>query len=626
MALATKSNSRIVKLSIGQKGILLVMTPTIVWLSMIAMLVGMLSKAEFDFRREYRIRRTLSLLDSIEHRIFENGTLLYVYSKNQNQLTLVQLEKTASLMKLETKELIHDLKLEPKISKDKTDRFGQEVTELSNVFYKLRASLSADSRPLNGLEMTVLRVNAQQSVNKALELRAPLHEEISRLSEWAPAAAAASRKNVVVCLAFIVAITIGSVIAALHFFSTSITRRLAVIIDNLARIQESKALNAELTMEDEISAVDRSLHEMAIALAEAQRREKAMIDNARDLICSIEPDGVITNVNAACITVLGYDPDELKKTNLLSLVLPDQVTEVSDKLANSRDKGQPVNFETCISKRDGRTIYVLCSAAWSPVDMMFSCVIHDIDDIKKAQLLKQQLYDMVNHDLRSPLTFISGLLYLLGNNVNASPPQDLGRRVQKGIYECGRLSRLFEDVLSYERIEAGKLSLHLQRVSSHDCLLDALSTVEVEASNKLVPLEITGDDCAFDADRDRIVQILINLLTNAIKYSPRGSKVTLHSEIRGDDVYFGVSDQGRGIPEASKSKLFQRLERVEDSLPARDSTQRGTGLGLSICKLLVEAHAGHIDVESQDGRGSTFWFTIPRKTSIIASTQEQATT
>jgi signal transduction histidine kinase len=178
--------------------------------------------------------------------------------------------------------------------------------------------------------------------------------------------------------------------------------------------------------------------------------------------------------------------------------------------------------------------------------------------------------------------------------------------------ETTRLIRLINDLLDIEKMEAGKFILDISEISVEELVEQAISSVAELAELKGIKLQTKYSQAgmSIEADSDRICQVLINFLSNAIKYSPEDSTVINSVEHNISQLMFSVEDRGRGIPEALKEKIFERFVQVEKT----DATEKGgTGLGLAISRAIVEQHGGTIGVESATGVGSKFWFTLPAK-------------
>jgi len=227
------------------------------------------------------------------------------------------------------------------------------------------------------------------------------------------------------------------------------------------------------------------------------------------------------------------------------------------------------------------------------------------EQLRDLDRLKSEFVSMVSHELRSPLTNISGAVELL---LDSGSGVDEKRMLEVIGEESARLARLVEGILDVSRIEARKLDLKRERVDMFSLLQRVV--VNLQGSTSLHQFVLPHADSLprVWGDEDRIAQIFFNLLDNAVKYSPQGGKITVTAEAEGKEMVISVTDQGLGISDKEKERIFRKFHRVNGS----DSRETyGHGLGLYITKGLVEAQGGRIWVESSVGKGSTFTFTLP---------------
>ncbi len=231
------------------------------------------------------------------------------------------------------------------------------------------------------------------------------------------------------------------------------------------------------------------------------------------------------------------------------------------------------------------------------------------EELKELEILKNEIYAMIAHDLRSPLTAVCVVLELLSQE-RLGPLADLGKtNVQLALRNVEKILDLINDLLDLEKLQAGKMQLDVVETTALDILEELLQTVIPLAESKGIVLKTTHQDVSLSCDKSRIGQVLVNLVSNALKFAPRDSTVTISCHIADDQIVFSVVDQGRGIPAAALAQIFAQFTQVD----ARDARRGfGTGLGLSISKMIVEAHGGKIGVESVEGEGSTFFFKLPR--------------
>ncbi|TKD12382.1 sensor histidine kinase [Polyangium fumosum] len=234
-----------------------------------------------------------------------------------------------------------------------------------------------------------------------------------------------------------------------------------------------------------------------------------------------------------------------------------------------------------------------------------------IEQRKAIERLKDEFVSTVSHELRTPLTSIRGALGLLEGGVLGRLPDEAMELVQIARTNTDRLVRLINDILDLEKIEAGKLELSPKHVDARrliSSLVESLSPVAAEAKVELWA-DVRGE-VELVVDEDRIAQVLTNLMSNALKFSPSEARVELGVEVTAAGrVRFDVRDRGPGIAEADLARLFNRFEQLDGEHRRKVG---GTGLGLAISKAIVEQHGGTIGVTSKLGQGSTFWFEVPQ--------------
>lgn len=238
-------------------------------------------------------------------------------------------------------------------------------------------------------------------------------------------------------------------------------------------------------------------------------------------------------------------------------------------------------------------------------------LLHDVSEWRRVERMRSDFVANVSHELRTPITALKGFAETLLDG--ALENQQIARQfVQIIKEEADRLGRLVEDLLDLSRIEAKHAPLSLACVSVPAVMQKVVDTFHTQANTAgvLLHYEIKTADgvLAVMADHDRLVQILINLVSNALQFTPSGGSITLLAEVEGDRVVLSVIDTGVGIPVADINRVFERFYRV-DKMRTRKSG--GTGLGLAIVKHLVEAHGGHVGVHSEIGIGSRFFFDLP---------------
>ncbi len=229
--------------------------------------------------------------------------------------------------------------------------------------------------------------------------------------------------------------------------------------------------------------------------------------------------------------------------------------------------------------------------------------------LKETEALKQEFISMISHDLRTPLASIQMFLSMMYSGIFGELPDALVSRAQTTEASAVRLINLLNDLLDLEKMESGQLVMASRVVSVQKLLSRAQSEMEALAEARKMRILITGEANAhINVDESRLVQVLVNLLSNALKFSPNGTTVTLDATVHEGEIEISVTDQGPGISPEHCSQLFARYKQVGTET---SSGIKGTGLGLAISKSIVEQLGGSIGVRSVLGSGATFWFRLP---------------
>jgi PAS domain S-box-containing protein len=392
------------------------------------------------------------------------------------------------------------------------------------------------------------------------------------------------------------------------FFSRSITSRLSVLRDNTRRLAANLPLSEPLSGNDEIAHLDRVFHSMALVLRESRQKERAVFDNSQDVICALDRIGTVLQVNSACERLWGHPVEQLQNSSILSITALDDRQSTADAIGAELTDGQSLTFENRVVCQDGSHQDVLWSLSWSAPEALHFGTAHDISKRKELERLKQEFLAMVSHDLRTPLTAIVGVSKLGTAGALGELPANVKDKLNSVTVNANRLLSLVNDLLDIEKLECGQMQLTLEAVPVDALIEQACKSVEAQARDASIVLAVKSEATSLFADRERLLQVLVNLLNNAIEYSAAGDEILISAECIDDLVQFKITDHGPGIPEETKRSLFERYKPLAKTHRVENA---GSGLGLPICKQIVERHGGTIGVESASGKGSTFWFRIP---------------
>ena len=358
------------------------------------------------------------------------------------------------------------------------------------------------------------------------------------------------------------------------------------------------------------------LQTMAIRL-ESQARLEAVLEGIAEGVITTDPDGEIQTANAAAAGIFACAPDELLRRHLRDF-LPERDraahTEYMRRLNSLPVPLRRVGMETTGRRGDGTEFPIELSFSRLNLDgrRIYSGIVRDISERKAVERMKSEFVSTVSHELRTPLTSIRGALGLVRDGIAGEIDETARQMVEIAYNNSERLVVLINDLLDIEKIEAGEMVFEMKPIPLKALLERAVMDNAGVAAMHGVRFDIVGDipEVQVNADHDRMLQVLTNLLANAAKFSPSGETVSLSAILREDDfVQVSVEDQGPGIPVEFHERIFRKFAQADCS----DTRQKGgSGLGLSISKAIVEKHGGKIGFSTTPGKGTAFFFDLPR--------------
>jgi PAS domain S-box-containing protein len=320
-------------------------------------------------------------------------------------------------------------------------------------------------------------------------------------------------------------------------------------------------------------------------------------------------NGNVTDVNPACLSMWDYEEDEVLGKHAATFFLNRSDAEAALWAIINEGAWQG---EIKAQRNDGSTFDVQVSANLvtdadgQPFCMMASFV--DITERKQVEQLKDEIIGLASHELRTPLTVISGCLSTVLTEWERLPSGEVQQLLRDAALESEALSHLIENLLELARFQAQQLALYEELTDFGALVTETVNKIKRQAPSQQFSIAIPDKLPSVHADPLRLERILYNLLENATKYSPPGSRIKVSARAEPERLVISVSDKGRGLSPSEQARLFSPFERLEDS---RSERMRGAGLGLMVCRRLVEAHGGEIWIESKKGKGSTFLFTLP---------------
>jgi len=412
------------------------------------------------------------------------------------------------------------------------------------------------------------------------------------------------------------------IIPLAYFLAKSLTHPILEVTKKAIQLVSSN-FGGEIQVRsmDELRSLSKAIGEIGTQL----RNKIEEISNEKDYLQTIlrgMTEGVLVVDGRARILMVN---NALRQLLALSSDVSDRMpveiirnAELEEAIRKAIRVGESISLELDINKSGEKTIEVSVVSIHPSRTRMEEdsegirgavAVFHDITRLKQLEKIRQDFVANVSHELRTPLTTIKGYAEtLLDGALKEDQAYQFVQVIQR---HTDRLTKIVEDLLMLSKIETKEFQLKMEMIFLPNLIDDIIDFVRKPAEKKKISLSRHDipSSLAVRADRSYLEQILINLLDNAIKYTPEGGRVIVSAgEKDSKDVQFSIEDNGIGIPKEDLSRIFERFYRVDKG---RSKELGGTGLGLSIVKHLVQAHGGRVWVESQLGKGSTFYFTLP---------------
>lgn len=334
----------------------------------------------------------------------------------------------------------------------------------------------------------------------------------------------------------------------------------------------------------------------------AEIRFRSLFERVPDAIFVADADGRYLDVNPAATRLVGYTREELLQQTVMDISVDDGVA--AERYEQMRQTGT-WRGEHELRHKNGTIVptEAQATAVTLPTGEIYLSVVRDISERRAAERMQQDFIAMVAHDLKNPLTTLKGNAQLMQRRNRFSD-----RGIATIVAQANRLERLIDDLRDVARLDAHVIALDRAPLDLVALVQQRVDEAQTLTQTHDVRAHVPDTPVIGDWDSDRLVQVLDNLLMNAIKYAPNGGEIRVHVEERGADAYVAIRDPGIGVPPEARARLFERFYRAEGGIAA---DKKGLGLGLYISKALIEAHGGQIGVESTPGEGSTFFFTLP---------------
>ena len=365
----------------------------------------------------------------------------------------------------------------------------------------------------------------------------------------------------------------------------------------------------EVTSRDEIGVLTRNFNYMSQVLRDTlseveneRNKLSTLFLHMTDGVVAFSPAGLVIHSNPAASQMLSRSMDPT--TSFQELFAEDAAF---DQILTLK-RPQYLEAQKTVGERELELFMAPYSADQAPGGVMV--VIHDVTEQRRSEQARREFVANVSHELRTPLTNIKSYAETVIAAGDELPPELHNNFMGVIVSEADRMTRIVQDLLTLSKIDYGKMEMNVSRFSFSKAVRSVYEAVALNAESHGHTLTFSCEENMpdVDGDRERIEQVIMNIVSNAIKYTPDGGKIAITAATSGRNVFVRISDNGIGIPEKDLPRLFERFYRVDK---ARSRESGGTGLGLSIAKEILNQHKGDIRIESVYGEGTDVTITLP---------------
>jgi len=375
------------------------------------------------------------------------------------------------------------------------------------------------------------------------------------------------------------------------------------------QLEAAQAFTTQLNNE-----LERKVQERTKELLISREYFKFLADNIPALLWTAKPNGDFDYFNQQWYDYTGKSFEESKGSGWQSIIHPDDLPGTLATWNRSLTTGEAFKIEDRKRSSSGTYRWHLRHALPFKDDdgnvIAWFGVCTDIEDQKKAMERKDEFIAMASHELKTPVTSLKAATQLLMITFESGENPMASSLLTKMDKQITQLTSLIGDLLDVSKANSGQLTFQNDRIDFNELIKEIADDMQRTSTSHKIELDLAANTEIIDGDRNRLGQVIMNLISNAIKYSPNADKVIISSYNNKDEIKFCVRDFGIGIPAAQQSKIFTRFFRVLSNKP---NTFPGLGLGLYICSEIIKRHSGIMDFESEEGKGSTFWFSLPLK-------------
>jgi NtrC-family two-component system sensor histidine kinase KinB len=597
------------KLSLGFGGLLLIIL--IIGIQSISHLTQLGQSIDIILRENYRsVIACQEMKESLER--MDSGILFVLLGEKEKGTELIQKNEAA-----------FERALQAELNNITLPEEGRKAHHLQDLFKRYQTTLHEmqglgtpvhQKRDAYFSRLFTLFVQIKETADEILQMN---QKNMSDANNLARRSAASARRQMYILLLAGMLVAVGFVLFTGRWILRPINRL-------IRSAEEIKQGNLELVVEsdsrDEIGQLSEAFNEMALALRESRRSDQTRLTRIQrateqtfnslpDAVAIVDPGGKVDVATETARNVFELKPGKQIR-GLPSRWMDEIFTEALRTGRMIMPKGEQRVIQHFVNGEEHyfrpEAIPIL-DRDIQPTGVVL--VLQDVTQERKQEELKRGVISTVSHQLKSPLTSIRMAIHLLLEERIGSLTPKQAELLVAAREDSDRLHSILNNLLDISRIESGKVEMNFRKVSPHSMVFEALEPFQMDFKDRNVTLgtELQDDLPEVWADTARMNHVFANLLSNALRYTPPGGKVTVLGKTDEEWVRFSISDSGKGIPSQYLARIFEQFFRVPDQ-----GTETGAGLGLAIVKEIVEAHGGTVKVESRLGEGSTFTFTLRR--------------
>lgn len=513
--------------------------------------------------------------------------------------------------------------LDPKTNPATFDSIVAAHTVFETSCYSLYRLLKEqdDTTAVKTLQTTKIQPLVDQLGTLCLQL-SDEHKEAMIMAEKR-AQETSDRATYAVLLAAMIALLL-SIIASIQF-TRSIRRPVRKLTQTIRRIRQGRFnQKIDVTTEDEIGELSREFNKMTerlrmyeqmnvAELIAEKKKSEAVIASMADPVILTDEENHLLAMNQAAVKALDISENDWAGKSVRELFQDERLTKLLTADAPAHDESAHHEELLALAQAE-HTLYfrprqTKITDEQGQVHGVVT-LLQDVTRFKKLDQMKSDFMATVSHEFRTPLTSLNMTIDILLQGLLGGVSAQQGELLATAKADCERLTKLVKELLNLSRLESGRYQMKKEPVNMQELVDDALKHLRVPFRLKEIAFETTIDATLpnFPADREQLSWVITNLVSNALRYTPAGGKVTITAGRENGLIQVSVADSGRGIPPEKMESIFDKFVQVRQ---ATESTPGSVGLGLAIAKEVVEAHGGRIWVTSEMGKGSTFVFTIP---------------